>query len=1330
MEDEPLERPGSAAGDGVSGVGSGAVVSSPMSRKRPAEIEGVVQPASKKVLTGKENESVEATPISSPVKFPGMSLGCELKDDEHAAPKGEVTSSTPMTSEVGSPNKIVLPFVMSASQPTQTQSSKCTMESGVSSGASASSVATPATPETALAAGAGLSQGVKFQPIPEADGGLNFFLVDIFEEDRMSRLHLFGKVRAAGPGSRGAANSCFQSCCFVVESIERCLYLLLRVEDPDDEEAIKDVAVKAEAEFEQVCRQHCPGFKKLRAKLKMRNYAFEKKLPNGDGFLPFLKVVYEYAGPRLLLEGVQGGSFFSHIFGTSVSLTERFITSRRIMGPSWIRLQPGAWSESAVRLSFCALEIRGTQSSVVVCKTDEERRRLSELLPSTSPPLRLMSLSMQTVQRSAQHSHEPVAIACTFHPLFSPEASDSDKDLHVGRQHWVAVCRMDSRPFPRDYEREFFTAKVQHCSSETALLTAFLTKIQEWDPDVITSYNTYGFELDVLASRMSALRFQSWQRLGRLRRSKDRMPKMEGRHSGGFWVGSNITAGRLVCDVLLQAKEMLPKLGSYDLPNLARQQLNNSRLQEIEPEKLSRFYDSAKSLVDLAERTFHNSLTSARLVHSLQILPLTKQLTNLAGNTWNASLQNKRAERNEYLLCHEFHSKKFVLPDKESAVVRKRRAQIESGNAGVGGGFDDAEGEEPAAGGGSSGPRRGKAQYTGGLVLEPKAGLYDDFVLMLDFNSLYPSLIQEHNICFTTVDRPNETQVAAIETEAELLGQTALPDGMEQEGVLPKILKRLVDSRRAVKGAMKSEKDPKRLQTLEIRQKAIKLTANSLYGTLGFQNSRFFSKPLAAMITAKGREALQSTISVVNHELSLDVIYGDTDSVFVNSRTNEYYQAMRMADQIKVSVNKRYKKLEIEIDGVFGRLLLLKKKKYAGVKVLDWEKQVFERELKGLDIVRRDWCGIAKDLGNDVLNKVLSGSDGKEDVVNWIHNYLTEQARNLDEGKVPLERFIITRGLTKAPKDYPDAKHQPHVLVALRQMERGKAITSGQEIDYVITEDVQISESVAKSSFAERARHPHEFMLDPNLKVDIAWYKSSQIHPVIARTLASVEGTDAARIAECLGMDAGRFSRIVAGGDGTSGGTGGSSSYGGGVDVAALLDRKARWRNLTTQLPGVACPGCKKTVAWERLLRGEAGAAEATAVPATQSRGASLFRCGECQGLVTPAVAQNQFTIQIRRLLREHCEGWVSSGDASAGGIRSRRIKHGQNEVSERMVLHELEYMLHLAEGARNIADASEADIWGGREAAQGIAATSRRLLDCNGFNWVDCGQLFGKIWT
>ena len=127
-----------------------------------------------------------------------------------------------------------------------------------------------------------------------------------------------------------------------------------------------------------------------------------------------------------------------------------------------------------------------------------------------------------------------------------------------------------------------------------------------------------------------------------------------------------------------------------------------------------------------------------------------------------------------------------------------------------------------------------KAKYSGGLVLEPKKGFYTNFILLLDFNSLYPSIIQEYNICFTTT----ETNPPAG-AEADWL-----PDVADEQdaGILPVQIRNLVQKRRTVKQMMKSETNEDELARLNIRQLGLKLTANSMYGCLGFAASRFYAQ--------------------------------------------------------------------------------------------------------------------------------------------------------------------------------------------------------------------------------------------------------------------------------------------------------------------------------------------------------------------------------------------------------------------------------------------------------------------------------------------------------
>jgi DNA polymerase alpha subunit A len=94
----------------------------------------------------------------------------------------------------------------------------------------------------------------------------------------------------------------------------------------------------------------------------------------------------------------------------------------------------------------------------------------------------------------------------------------------------------------------------------------------------------------------------------------------------------------------------------------------------------------------------------------------------------------------------------------------------------------------------------GGAGYSGGLVLEPKVGYYDRFILLLDFNSLYPSIIQEYNICYTTIARPQ------MEMDMDdYLNSLKMPSKDDSPGILPMQIKKLVDSRNQVKQLMKDK---------------------------------------------------------------------------------------------------------------------------------------------------------------------------------------------------------------------------------------------------------------------------------------------------------------------------------------------------------------------------------------------------------------------------------------------------------------------------------------------------------------------------------------------
>ena len=150
------------------------------------------------------------------------------------------------------------------------------------------------------------------------------------------------------------------------------------------------------------------------------------------------------------------------------------------------------------------------------------------------------------------------------------------------------------------------------------------------------------------------------------------------------------------------------------------------------------------------------------------------------------------------------------------------------------------------------------------------------------------------------------------------------------------MIKRLLESRKQVKQQLKIELSAGNIEKskkLDIRQKAIKLTANSMYGCLGFHYSRFYAKPIDALITSTGRQTLQRAQEVAEQECGYDVIYSDTDSIMVDCRSDKLEDAKRIGREIQNQCNKHFKLLELEVDYIFKTILLLNKKKYASLVV-------------------------------------------------------------------------------------------------------------------------------------------------------------------------------------------------------------------------------------------------------------------------------------------------------------------------------------------------------------------------------------------------------------
>ncbi|ELW48287.1 DNA polymerase alpha catalytic subunit [Tupaia chinensis] len=762
------------------------------------------------------------------------------------------------------------------------------------------------------------------------------------------------------------------------------------------------------------------------------------------------------------------------------------------------------------------------------------------------PPLVVMSFSMKTMQNAKYHQNEVIAVVALVHHSF---ALDKAAPQPPFQSHFCVVSKLKDCIFPYAFKElvEKKNVKVEVAATERTLLGFFLAKVHKIDPDVIVGRSGFGER--------------------------------------------NATCGRMICDVEISAKELI-RCKSYHLSELVQQILRTER-DVIPMENIQNMYSEPSHLLYLLEHTWKDARFILQIMCELNVLPLALQITNIAGNIMSRTLMGGRSERNEFLLLHAFYENNYIVPDKQ--IFRKPQQKL---------GDEDEEID-----GDTNKYKKGrkKAAYAGGLVLDPKVGFYDKFILLLDFNSLYPSIIQEFNICFTTVQRvSSEAQKVTEDGEQEQIPE--LPDPSLEMGILPREIRKLVERRKQVKQLMKQQDlNPDLVLQYDIRQKALKLTANSMYGCLGFSYSRFYAKPLAALVTYKGRE------------INLEVIYGDTDSIMINTNSTDLEEVFKLGNKVKNEVNKLYKLLEIDIDGVFKSLLLLKKKKYAALVVEPTSDGNYftKQELKGLDIVRRDWCDLAKDTGNFVIGQILS-DQSRDTIVENIQKRLIHIGENVLNGSVPVSQFEINKALTKDPQDYPDKKSLPHVHVALWiNSQGGRKVKVGDTVSYVICQDG------SNLTASQRAYAPEQLQKQDNLTIDTQYYLAQQIHPVVARICEPIDGIDAVLIATWLGLDPTQFrvhhyhkdeeNDTVLGGP------------------AQLTDEEKYKDCEKLKCP---CPACGTENIYDNVLDGLGTDMEP-----------SLYRCSNIDCKASPLAfmvqLNNKLIVDIRRCIKKYYDGWL-----------------------------------------------------------------------------------------
>jgi DNA polymerase I len=614
---------------------------------------------------------------------------------------------------------------------------------------------------------------------------------------------------------------------------------------------------------------------------------------------------------------------------------------------------------------------------------------------------------------------------------------------------------------------------VESCGSEEAMLRRFFEIIREYDPDILLGYNSNSFDIPYIVDRIKALN-----------KKGANIEPLAGRDGKTLYYRKigNITRvsvmGRIAVDVLpLLRREF--SLKQYTLRNAAKELLGLEKLDIPFLEMEAYWNDNGEKLAKFIEYSRRDSELALAFLLKLRLIDKYIALARVSGTLLQDILDGGQTQMVENLILREYMKHDRVLPARPTGEISDER-------------YD--EGEELA----------------GAEVLPPKKGLLENIVI-LDYKSLYPTIMMAHNLCYTTEvigDRPDDVIVAP--TGGVFVSQDVV------KGIVPSILEELLNRRQSTRAKMKTASEEE-YRVLDATQFALKILLNSFYGYSGYARARLYSLTLASAVTSFGRENILRTKKLIEEDIKeitlkdglvfkkdeikdgkhigLSVVYGDTDSVFVHLIDKEltFDEAQFVGNSIANTVTESLvKPMELVFDSFARRAIFIAKKRYA---LLIWEKTAQgmkeKIKVKGMETVRRDWCGLTTKTIERVLELVLK--EGKvDDAVELVKDTIN-RIRSIDASKdsVLFEDLILTRQYTKKIESYKNK--QPHVTVIEKLQKRGIVANVGDRIPFVIL--------AGKGMFVERAEDP-EYAKEKKLPLDVDYYVNKQILPPVERILS------------------------------------------------------------------------------------------------------------------------------------------------------------------------------------------------------------------------------------
>ena len=556
---------------------------------------------------------------------------------------------------------------------------------------------------------------------------------------------------------------------------------------------------------------------------------------------------------------------------------------------------------------------------------------------------------------------------------------------------------------------------------EESILRELTQLVRSNDPDIITGYNIDNFDMgrisdraNLLSKRDKSLKIATmgWGRVSTSEEGRRRDTLYPTRGTARAW---NL-GGRCVMDAWWQARQALrPQRETLKfVSNLLFPDDEEMQKMDVDASKMDEEWAARPDVV--VEYCLRDAELPLDIMHKIQAFRRKEAVAAVAKVPLDTSANGTTSQLIDSLVIRMADRTAIGVPLTGSA--DKKESQIE-----------------------------------GGYVHDVEAGLHR-WVAILDFKSMYPSIMIGKNICYTTrIDESSTDQPDADEQEYESPTGAKFRNESGRRGMVPTLLEDLMAQRDVHKAGMREAEDESTQSYHDQMQYAVKILMNSFYGVFASGFYRFTHRQLGESITAWARQNIKSIIQKLGDE-GQHVVYSDTDSIFVKTPVEGVENPYDTMIEFGHSTAQRFSEASAELEFETGLSVFFShgaKKRYVGQVVWPKEKMM----IKGYETQRSDSFRYLTDGLKQMFRYVLD--DDSEAAINLAIDTISA-AKN---GEVPVRDLIMSksckgrwdkkRAQWDFTKDYANPDSMIQVNAAKALIEKGLPFTPGMKVSYIVT---------------------------------------------------------------------------------------------------------------------------------------------------------------------------------------------------------------------------------------------------------------------------------------